>query len=206
MRNSHEKRRVTNSHEMRQGSARLTDSLVRFLAAVQMQAIATFNTLNQEGRSVAVALVSRSPMTRDDASLYTQSPLLSAADRRLQRLLARDYTTTDAHKLLTTGDGGPTHGDEEDEAAATAAASPGPAASGAAEESSFVGTSQRLAVQYGYPGALPTDVPVVDAEAAGRLAASLTRPQTAEDLAAARQRRASRRSAAASIDDRKSGR
>jgi hypothetical protein len=175
-----------------------------------MQAIATFNTLNQEGRSVAVALISRSPMTRDDASLYTQSPLLSAADRRLQRLLARDYTSTDAHKLLTTGNGGPAHGDEEDEAAAKTAAgagSPGPAASGAADESSsFIGTSQRLAVQYGYPGALPTDVPVVDAEAAGRLAASLTRPQTAEDLAAARQRRTSRRSAAASIDDRKSGR
>ena len=56
-----------------------------------MHAIALFNSLNLEGRRVAVGLISREPMSRDDASLYTHGGARSTSvDRRLAQALARD--------------------------------------------------------------------------------------------------------------------
>ena len=82
--------------------------------SLQLHAIATFNALVAEGRRVAVALVSRVPVSRDDACLYTpewaQADALRPAGTRraedagaaaaaaegggaaLRQALARDYS------------------------------------------------------------------------------------------------------------------
>ncbi|RYG52957.1 hypothetical protein EON66_09270, partial [archaeon] len=69
---------------------------------LQAHAIAEFNVLNEEGRMVAAALISRQPMSRDDASMFVPQLFTSAADKRLQRALARDYTASEASKMLLT--------------------------------------------------------------------------------------------------------
>lgn len=63
----------------------------------QMHAIAQFNALCLEGRRVAVGLISRSPMSRDDACLYAHGGAVqTAADRRLEAALANDAATVTA--------------------------------------------------------------------------------------------------------------
>lgn len=89
--------------------------------ALQSQAIATFNTLVQEGRKVAAALVSREPVPRDEACFYTDEPLETEADVRLKTLLARDYSVDEMGRLLEGGSSTPLL-DTSDNAAASAAA------------------------------------------------------------------------------------
>lgn len=176
---------------------------------LQMHAISTFNVLNQEGRRVAAALMSREPLTRDDACVYTPEALEETdADRRLRQALAVDPEKlgegADAGRLLTDGLGSGV-GDAADMAAALrrgtveeggAKAKPEPASS---DDSRLWGGKRDrldslLTVQYGYPGALPPDVPIIDTETAARVAARRLRPQTAEDFAEAAAAKASRRS------------
>lgn len=62
-----------------------------------MHAIAQFNSLVLEGRRVAVGLISRSPMSRDDACLYAHGGAVQTeADRRLETALANDTATVTA--------------------------------------------------------------------------------------------------------------
>ena len=74
-----------------------------------MHAIALFNSLCLEGRRVAVGLISRVPMSRDDASLYAHGGATrTAADRSLQETLARDTLAVSqaaASSALLLGDG-----------------------------------------------------------------------------------------------------
>jgi len=162
----------------------LPSSLSRALP--QPHAIATFNELTQEGRPVAAALVSLSPMTRDDACLYTNERIDSPADRRLARALERDYSADEALRLLT--DGGA--GGAPAAAAAAAADERAPAAPPAARRA----PAASPAPAYGVSGALPADVSLVDAAEARRLASVLARPSSEAERREAGTRRGARRS------------
>lgn len=151
-----------------------------------MHAIATFNELNHEGRRVAAALISREPMPRHEACMYMHEVVETAADKRLKRALARDLrqSSPDSDRLLTDG----------------ISDSIGDAAEDDRPEREDVRSSKidedsaSIAVQYGYPGALPKDVKIVDTEIAARIAARRTRPRTAEDVEEAREAMGMRRS------------
>ena len=171
------------------------------------QAISTFNELVAEGRAVAAALVCATPMTRADACLYVHAPAAAAAspaDRLVGRVLARDVDAATAQRLLeggTRGGGAAMTTEASEEAAAVAAEAAAVAAVSpeaelrAAESLAAAGEeSQRLSRLYGYPGALPPDAPIVNAPAAARLAAALTRPASEEDRREAARRAGSRRS------------
>jgi uncharacterized protein len=159
--------------------------LADFMGALQTHAIATFNNLNQEGRRVAAALVSRQPVTWEEACLYTPEMTESEHDRRLKQVLSRDYSTKEVSRLLESGSGSA----QSSETAPTKEAEPAPAA-----PTNFEDESAALAVRYGYPGALPPDVSIVDKDAAARAADRARKPQTAEEFIDARARRATRRS------------
>ena len=156
--------------------------------------------LNAEGRSVAAAMLCRTPMSRDDACLYTHGALLSESDRRLQRVLAKDYTAGEAQRLLA--------GDVDDGAAAHGSRVPGsppqPAAAalsgrgGNASEAPQHSLAVALEVKYGYPGARAPDISVVDSRAsAAAMTAHSRKPQSEEELREARSRRGARRSGTA---------
>jgi uncharacterized protein len=157
-----------------------------------VHAIAAFNMLVREGRPVAAALVARTPMTRDDASLFTQEPVLSEADKRLQRVLSRDLTAQEAARMITDGQSGV--GDAGEEARRAAASRQAEKAAAANEARVVFDRSRELGVQYGVPGAIVPDIAVVDKLEAQRTADRLTRPQTQEDLDMAKARKAARRS------------
>jgi len=71
-------------------------------------AIATFNMLANEGRAVCAALVSRAPVDRDEASLFTADAYAAATpeDRVALRALAEDVLPQDRDRLLTAGGAG----------------------------------------------------------------------------------------------------
>jgi uncharacterized protein len=74
------------------------------VSSPQAHAIALFNTLNQEGRHVAAALVSREPLSRDDACAYVNGvPARTEADERLATALAADVEAHRAGGALTIG-------------------------------------------------------------------------------------------------------
>ena len=72
----------------------------------QPHAIATFNMLVAEGRRVAVGLISRSPMTRADASSYAPdwARRESEADVSLRAVLRRREDGEEGQRLLGAGD------------------------------------------------------------------------------------------------------
>lgn len=68
-------------------------------------AIATFNLLQAEDRPVCAALISREPMSRDDACLYTDDvyKLETDRDREILSALATDVLPQDRDKFITDG-------------------------------------------------------------------------------------------------------
>ena len=73
-------------------------------ALTNTHAISAFNTLILEGRHVAIALISRVPVPRTEACLYTHEASQrqeSESDARLRLALSRDYNAADAARLLT---------------------------------------------------------------------------------------------------------
>lgn len=160
---------------------------------LQSHAIATFNTLVQEGRRVAAALICRTPTTWDDACLYTPEFTESEQDLRLKRALARDYSAAEATKLLT----GETLPEDDSKSRSP------PPIERKKPSSRVASESELLAVRYGYPGAMPPDISVVDAAAAARAAAAMNEPQSAEEYMDARARKSLRRSATARNEDEK---
>lgn len=127
-------------------------------------------------------------MAWDDACLYTPEAVESEADLRLKKVLARDYSAADAVRLIE----GAT-AEAPDRAKATAALRAVVRVSRARQLDE---ESQTLAVKYGYPGALPADISLVDTEAAAAASAGTSKPRTMEEYEDARARRGSRRSAA----------
>lgn len=139
-----------------------------------MHAIATFNALAAEGRRVCAGLISRSPVPRDDACLYTPdwAPRASEADARLQAALRRDPYDGSEQRLL--GDGGAAAAaaaaeEEQQERArrqgAAAAAQPPPPDLRSRYERAAAAAEAR----FGYPGAVdavqPDDVSLALTEA-----------------------------------------
>jgi uncharacterized protein len=66
-------------------------------------AIAQFNLLNAEGRNVAVALLSRTPVSRDEACFYTPKLHVTDSDKRFLEALSKDYSIETATKLIEGG-------------------------------------------------------------------------------------------------------
>lgn len=190
-----------------------------------MHAVSTFNTLNQEGRRVAAALISREPLEREDCCFYTPELVETTADKRLKRALARDLTMQELQgHLLEAPEGNREVQDFADEEEAklaalrragvapdsapivlpgTEACGPVPGApdlpkprvvSTRSPSSGKTKTHVEMDVAYGYPGALGPDVPIVDVDTAARIAARKARPETLDDLDAARANRVNRRS------------
>jgi hypothetical protein len=138
-----------------------------------MHAIATFNALAAEGRRVCAGLISRSPVSRDDASMYTPdwAPRASEADVRLQAALRRDpYDGSGDQRLL--GDGAAAA--EAAEAAAQREAEAAAAAAGGAppppdRRSRYERAAAAAEARFGYPGAVdavqPDDVSLALTEA-----------------------------------------
>ena len=153
---------------------------------LQLHAISSFNTLIAEGRRVAAGLISTQPVTRDDACLYTDDYVESAADVRLARELRN---APDKSRLLSGAEG----------SAASASAAPRVVVASSREEEGDRGHSQSRAsegsssdananarahsgaagisatggapttvIAYGYPGAISPNaavaLPVEDAE------------------------------------------
>jgi len=132
-------------------------------------------------------------MSRQDASLYLAAQAAGTdSDKLIQRALSRDMTASEAQQLITDGSSRGDHGlSSGDAPRETARASDGSEREGTSAQS----ISERIAVRYGYPGALPPDISLVNEAEARRLASRLTRPQTTEDAREARARKGSRRSA-----------
>ena len=127
-----------------------------------MHAIATFNTLVAEGRRVAAGLVSRTPVSRDDACLYSPDWSLARetdGDRRLQAALRRDPWGGERNQRLLEGDAAAAAAAAEAvqqahaaaRAAAIASASSGGRGGGRQQ---LVHDAAALAVRFGYPGAI----------------------------------------------------
>ena len=161
-------------------------------------AIATFNVLVAEGRPVCAALVSRAPVSRDDACLYSpdaDAPV-SARDRELLAALATDAAPVDRDRLL--GDGrGDAEREREEEArsaraahdADTARALAAAAASAKARRADL--ESVRLSREFGVPGFLYRD-PRIFLDDRRAAAAAAEEEGDAAELALSR--RAARRS------------
>jgi uncharacterized protein len=143
-------------------------------AMTTTQAISTFNVLASEGRPVCAALVSREPVTRDEACLYTPDAAarVTKQDREILAALAADVLPADRAMLLEGGKSGEGDSAEGPAAAAAAAAAaarsagPSPPASTPAAAPADPPQTVRLveaksaaiATRYGYPGALPPDI------------------------------------------------
>lgn len=135
----------------------LAFTLCVLFACMQMHAIATFNTLVQEGRRVAAGLISRSPVSRDDACLYTPdwTDRETDDDKRLKEALRRDSYGGEGggQKLIT--------GSTDDTSIANKNVVDISAAAGSKR---IVEEAVALAQQYGYPGALQSDAVDVSLE------------------------------------------
>jgi len=160
-------------------------------------AIATFNTLNSENRRVAAALLSRVPMPRDEACLYTPDAVESPADRALKRLLSRGGGAAAANdpRLLEGAAEAPP------EAAASAAAASA-ARTSSSRRAALEAASRDIGRTYGYPTANLADAPIEQvADAAlpseADAPATRTKPRSVEEYMDSRARRGQRRSAAA---------
>jgi hypothetical protein len=160
-----------------------------------VHAISTFNTLNEEGRRVAVALVCRSPLTRDDVCVYTDELLLGEggqeAEARLAAGLAREDAAVAAAlaapgsvRLLADGryaaaaaGGGPAPPESASVSGEQWAAGRfgGGGGDGGASISAVTAPSAPPTVMYGYPGAVPKDAVLVTLDEAGRRARAAAR-------------------------------
>jgi uncharacterized protein len=127
-------------------------------------AIATFNLLQAEDRPVCAALISREPMSRDDACLYTDDvyKLETDRDREILSALATDVLPQDRDKFIT--DGGRSSVDAASEFEARNAAAAQAAMQKRIKEDQdrrLAAASEieheRLSKQFGYPGMMYKD-------------------------------------------------
>lgn len=161
------------------------------LYPMQRHAMATFNDLAQEGRRVAAGLISISPVSRDEACMYTSDAVQTEEDRNMQKALARDYSAQEAVKLL--------EGATAEQKAEAQQLRQEMKEREQQQRKKYLEDSERLAVQYGYPGAQPPDAPLLlmsEAEKQERARASL-RPRNAEELIDSIASKNSRRSSGA---------
>lgn len=176
---------------------------------LQTNAIATFNVLVSQERHACAALVSRTPVSRDDASLYLPNAdlLVTEQDRQVMKALADDVLPEDRDRLLTDGLG---LGYQAASTAGGPATASRPGASVDIGKRTFTvpssaSTSQvdtikegmkrtdaesiALSTRYGYPGAMPVDQSPVrpsfnagtGAEGAGRSMGVTVGKQTTQD-------------------------
>ena len=124
-------------------------------------AIATFNLLQAEDRPVCAALISREPMSRDDACLYTDDvyKLETDRDREILSALATDVLPQDRDKFITDGRASGTGIDSAAEFEARNAAAAQVATQRRLKEAQTRRLSaasevehERLSKQFGYPG------------------------------------------------------
>lgn len=151
--------------------------------------------LNQEGRNAAVALVCRSPVSRADACLYTEEARTLAA-APAERALVDGLSGATTELLLANMNEGPRlleggRSPSDGPARPTAPPPKGPVVHAPALREVEL-ASRSVALQYGYPGALPPDASPVRPAAAGRTAV----PRTADEMLDAIARRGDRRSGA----------
>ena len=153
----------------------------------QPRAISTYNLLLGEGRRVAAALVALEPMTRADASLYTDealSNLVKPRDVRAAQALASDILPQD--RLLLEG------------ATSSAAAPPPPSPPPPPPPPPLQQEQKQQRVGYGVSDATrgsPSSVPEERGSAAPRGGSSSTiRPPTESELVQQQAERGKRRS------------
>ncbi len=106
---------------------------------------------------MCAALISREPVSRDDACLYTPdaSAMVTEKDRKVLEALATDVLPQDRDRLLTDGRGEPTPSSALE--AARGAAKSGFQAATTSTKKLTDAVSVAISVSYGYPGALPPD-------------------------------------------------
>lgn len=176
-----------------------------------INAISTFNVLVSEGRPAAAALVCRTPMTREDASMYTPEALQLATakhERALAEALSGRATELalggpigEPQRLLDDGvqrhDGSvgiasqqPQGGSQSNAVQPTPLIMPKVTDSGmrAVEAQSLT-----VATQYGYPGALPPDISPLAGRTQVKPGASV-QPRTADEMLDAMARKGGRKS------------
>jgi uncharacterized protein len=127
-------------------------------------AIATFNLLQAEDRPVCAALISREPISRDDACLYTDDAykLETERDREILSALATDVLPKDRHKFITDGNISRTDSVAEFEArneAVALAATQKSLQEAHLKKLSLASETEhmRLSKQFGYPGMIYKD-------------------------------------------------
>lgn len=164
------------------------------------QAISMFNLLLGEGRAVAAALVAASPVSRDDACLYTEdgaAPLTRAQDAITAAVLRAETVSTD--RLLpgkvetdwvriSADAAAQEFGTSARDAAAAAAAA---AARASAQSPRSHQHDDVLAPALGVPGARIVDTPV---RVAQEVASRASRPSSPEEVLDSIARNAGRRS------------
>jgi len=133
-------------------------------AMTNAHVISTFNVLVAEGRPVCAALVSQTPVSRDDACLYTPDVQLmeTEKDRKIIETLAQDLLPRDRNKLLT--DGKIDNINNNTIAKNDSEQSPKESSSTTNTDINNIMSrkvdiqSEIIATKYGYPGALPPDI------------------------------------------------
>jgi hypothetical protein len=128
--------------------------------------------MNREGRMVAAALISRTPVSRDDACMYTNDAVVIKEDPRLIEELKRDYNSTISSRRLLPPPNAPS-----DSTNITRTESTADTQDAVPNSNGAVG-----GMAYGYPGALPADVSILDKDAATRVSERLARPSSMREL------------------------
>ena len=156
-----------------------------------------------EGRRVAAALVAVEPMTRGDASLYTDEPLANlVTPRDVKRSLALANDVLPEDRVLL-GDGLASSTSSSTSSSSTSSSSTSsssPAAQQLLPEAQLYDGSQRAQVGYGVPGvargSTPTSGPASPGAAEGGSGRSSIRPGSESQLVGQQADRGKRKSGA----------
>lgn len=176
-----------------------------------VNAISTFNVLVSEGRPAAAALVCRTPMTREEASMYTPEAMQLATathERALAEALSGRATELalggpigEPQRLLGDplqhrGDSAASEAKEQGHNAQPQALQPAALIMPKVTDSGMRAVeaqSLTVATQYGYPGALPPDISPLAGRTQLKPGTSV-QPRTAEEMLDAMARKGGRKS------------